>query len=186
MPPDRRRAHLIATTIPLLLEHGQGLTTRQIAEAADVAEGTIFGVFADKASLVAAVVEEALDPTQFEQDLDRIDRSLPLHDRLVVAVRLLQQRVARIGQLMTASGISAVPTPSGGDRSAQTSIGALARLFEPDRSRLCRSPEACARMLRGLAIASAHPGLSPDGGDPPEEIAFVVLHGVIREEDPRC
>ena len=104
----------------------------------------------------------------------------------MVAVRLLQQRVARIGQLMTASGLSAVPTPSGGDRSAQTGIGALARLFEPDRAALCRSPEACARMLRGLAIASAHPGLSPGGGDPPEEIVFVVLHGVVREEAPRC
>ena len=46
---------------PLVLAHGSAVTTRQIAEAAEVAEGTIFRVFPDKVSLVEAVVGEAHD-----------------------------------------------------------------------------------------------------------------------------
>ena len=42
---------IVAATLPLLLEHGELVTTRQIAEAAGIAEGTIFRVFADKDEL---------------------------------------------------------------------------------------------------------------------------------------
>ena len=42
-------------TLPLLRAHGLSITTRQIAEAAGVAEGTIFGVFPDKEALLQAV-----------------------------------------------------------------------------------------------------------------------------------
>src|SRR6516164_11766617 len=62
LPPDDRRAALIEATIPLLREHGLLVTTRQIADAAGVAEGTIFGVFNDKASLIRAAVIKTLDP----------------------------------------------------------------------------------------------------------------------------
>ena len=44
MPPAERREALINATLPLVLWHGPGVTTRQIAEAADVAEGTIFQI----------------------------------------------------------------------------------------------------------------------------------------------
>ena len=48
LPPDERRSMIVAATLPLLLEHGDRVTTRQIAEAAGIAEGTIFRAFADK------------------------------------------------------------------------------------------------------------------------------------------
>ena len=67
LPPSERRAEIIAATLPLLLAHGASVTTRQIAEAAGIAEGTIFRVFPDKESLIEAVVEprlrHALRPT---------------------------------------------------------------------------------------------------------------------------
>ena len=77
LPPEARRAHIIEATLPLLLEHGATITTRQIAEAAGIAEGTIFRVFPDKESLVAAVVEAAFDTTSVDAALEAIDPDPP-------------------------------------------------------------------------------------------------------------
>ena len=60
LPPEERRSMIVAATLPLLLEHGDRVTTRQIAEAARIAEGTIFRAFADKDEIIVAVVEAAL------------------------------------------------------------------------------------------------------------------------------
>ena len=62
LSPDERRAALVDATVPLLLEHGRAVTTRQIAEAAGIAEGTIFRVFATKEELVDAALDAAFDP----------------------------------------------------------------------------------------------------------------------------
>ena len=43
MAPDERRRAIVDVVVPLLLQHGDGVTTKQIAEAAGIAEGTIFG-----------------------------------------------------------------------------------------------------------------------------------------------
>jgi AcrR family transcriptional regulator len=72
----------VAATLPLLLEHGPAVTTRQIAEAAGVAEGTVFRVFPDKESLLEAVVESAFDMTAIDAALAAIDPAQPLEDRL--------------------------------------------------------------------------------------------------------
>ena len=80
LAPEERRQALIAATIPLLHEHGLEVSTRQIAAAAGVAEGTIFGVFESKNSLVVCSVIQALDPQVTLDALDAIDRSLPLRD----------------------------------------------------------------------------------------------------------
>ena len=83
LSPEERRAALIAATIPLLREHGASVSTRQIADAAGVAEGTIFGVFKDKASLLKAAVASALDPAPLLRGLKAVDPVLPLRRRLV-------------------------------------------------------------------------------------------------------
>ncbi|HEX9549144.1 MAG TPA: helix-turn-helix domain-containing protein, partial [Acidimicrobiales bacterium] len=57
LPPDERRSMIVAATLPLLLAHGERVTSRQIAEAAGIAEGTIFRAFADKDELIATVLE---------------------------------------------------------------------------------------------------------------------------------
>src|SRR5947207_2374501 len=62
LAPAARRAAIVEATLPLLRAHGLSITTRQIAEAAGVAEGTIFGVFPDKDALLQAVMEAAFDP----------------------------------------------------------------------------------------------------------------------------
>ena len=56
MAPEARREMIVDAALPLILEHGERVTTRQIADAAGIAEGTIFRAFADKDDVIAAVV----------------------------------------------------------------------------------------------------------------------------------
>ena len=96
LPADERRATILAAARALVLEHGQATTTRLIAEAAGVAEGTIFRSFATKDELFDAVIEQEFDSTPYLEAVARIDLGLPLEQRLVEAVSLLQQRFVRI------------------------------------------------------------------------------------------
>src|SRR5438105_13371464 len=93
LAPDDRRAMIVAATLPLLLEHGDRVTSRQIAEAAGIAEGTIFRAFADKDEVIAAAIEAALDAAPLEAALGAISPALPFEDTLVAAIVILQQRV---------------------------------------------------------------------------------------------
>ena len=116
LPPSERRAEIVAATLPLLLVHGASVTTRQIAEAAGIAEGTIFRVFPDKESLIEAVVESAFDTKTVDAALAAIDPDLPLEPRLVAAVDILRRRFADILQLRTAVEMMQLSDAMTGDR----------------------------------------------------------------------
>jgi AcrR family transcriptional regulator len=174
LPAEERRARIVEATLPLLLAHGTALTTRQIAEAAGIAEGTIFRVFPDKESLIAAVVEAALDTTTVDAQFDAIDRALPLDDRLVAAVEILRRRMADVLQLRAAVGIL--------DQRPSADMGALAAVFEPDRATLRRDPVQSAHLLRGLTLAGTHPSLAPEEPLTSEEIVSLLLDGLRRPD----
>ena len=75
---------------------GTDVTTRELAEAAQVAEGTLFRVFEDKDSLVREAVAAALDPSEDIKRLAAIDLDLPLEDRVTEALRYGAARVGDI------------------------------------------------------------------------------------------
>ncbi len=181
LPASARRAEIVAATLPLLLAHGPAVTTRQIAEAAGVAEGTIFRVFPNKESLIAAVGESAFDMTSIDASLAAIDPALPLEDRLITAVDILRRRFADIHQLHTA--VESMQQLAGraasmANRRRPPDLRGLAALLEADRDQLRRDPLDAAYLLRGLTITGTHPALILDEPLSSAEIVSVFLDGV--------
>jgi AcrR family transcriptional regulator len=171
LPRAERRAALIESTLALLIARGSSVTTRQIAEAAGIAEGTIFRVFPDKEALIQAAVNEAFDPTPIDAALEAIDRSLPFEVQLTEAVAVIQRRLEWIWKLMTALG-GAATYPKG-----RADLGALAAIFAPERDRLRLGPERAAQALRALTLAFSFPAFV-DEPMAPEQIVALLLDGI--------
>jgi AcrR family transcriptional regulator len=171
---------IVAAALPLLLENGEMVKTRDIAVAAGIAEGTIFRVFPTKDDLITAVIEAALDTAALERALATIDPGLPLEDRVASAVTMLQQRVVDVWRLASCVGVRFA------EHCRRPSIDSepLVRLFEDSRHDLRVEPAVAARTLRAFTLAVTHPLLA-DVPMSPGDIARQFLHGVVAGE-PRC
>jgi AcrR family transcriptional regulator len=178
---EQRRAAIVEATLPLLRRHGQSVTTRQIAEASGIGEGTIFRVFADKAELVDACVAAAFDQTPTLAEFAAIDRRLALQPRLVAAVTVLQRRLRSVMELMVALGFPQPPEPKR-DRSVghgnSLLLAAFADVLAPDAAQLRMPPREVAALARLLTFAASHPKITDDQPLSAEQIADVLLHGV--------
>jgi AcrR family transcriptional regulator len=181
LPPDERRAALIAATLPLLRTHGDRVTTRAIAAASGVAEGTIFRVFADKDELIQATLATALDPAPTLAEIDAIDLGPPLEARLIEVASILQRRLLEVFSLLMVMGIHG-PPPEPDDRSTMTErlTAAVERVVGPDADQLRRSPKEVARLLRLFVFSGSHPLITDGQLVPPTEIVSIVLDGVRR------
>ncbi|MDP9848704.1 TetR/AcrR family transcriptional regulator [Streptosporangium lutulentum] len=182
LPPDERRAALVASTLSLVLAHGPDVSTRQIAQAAGVAEGTIFRVFTTKEELVDAAVASAFDLSPLLGDLTAIDRTAPLQVRLVAAVEILQQHTTRIFRLVDALGPPWL-AKAGRNPRARTDQGnvirqALAELIEPGPDRLRCEPLEAARRLQLMTTAGSHPRIVEGNPLSPPEIVSMLLDGI--------
>jgi AcrR family transcriptional regulator len=173
MPPDQRRSMIVEATLPLLIEHGDRVTTKQIAEAAGIAEGTIFRAFGDKDEVIAAVIEAAFDSAPLETALLGIPGDLSFEKTLEAAIVFIQQRVIDVWRLTSSIG----PRFHAMTRRPMIDSDALVCIFSKNRGRISIEPIVAARLLRALTLSTTHPMLA---GEPmsPNELVQLFLHGV--------
>ena len=186
MAPDDRRASIIAATIPLLRDKGRGISTKEIARAAGIAEGTIFRVFDSKDEIIHACVHEAFDPAAVRAELAAVDRDLPLRERLAVAVTIMQKHLQGVFALMSVLQSSGQPLHRPMDvkamRRRKEGTAELDQAFSDligDDAALLRIPvRNFIGYLRMLTLSSVHPML--DGQDATAaELVDVVLEGAL-------
>lgn len=102
MSRDERRAAIALATVPLLEVHGAQVSTRQIAVAAGVAEGTLFRAFDDKVEILTAAAERALDPTAGVAEIDELPQAPDLAAELTQLADVMAARGRRVRRVMFA------------------------------------------------------------------------------------
>jgi AcrR family transcriptional regulator len=184
MSVDQRRDALVQATLPLLVDYGRFVTTKMIAEAAGVAEGTIFRVFDSKEELVEAAIQQGFDPSRFLHDLDDVDPTTPLRPRLVEIVTILQRRFTELFGLMHAVGMVAPPDHhSQAHVDSREAINAqLVSLVAGDADLLSVEPEQLLHIVRLLTFSGSHPRISDGHTLTPTQIVDVVLDGVLSKD----
>ena len=203
MTPEDRRKAILDVLIPLLVQKGGEVSTREIAEAAGIAEGTIFRVFPDKRSLMLAAAEEAINPADGQADFDRAMEGVEgLGPKVLVATERVLGRMRMTMTVMMAvrahlmaaheeheheHGHAGADGPKLGPPpfvlKAQEALHLrLTGLFEPHRDELAVSPDVAALALRSLIFGASRPELGMAPVLTPEQIADLLLGGVRRRE----
>lgn len=215
MSPEDRRDAIVGAVIPLLRERGAAVTTRELADAAGVAEGTLFRVFPDKAALVRAAVERALDPTPVLDHLAGVEVDLPIRIKLAKVTAILQEHAGSAASLVAVShelfaGARAEDAGSAhGSRPGPDAVHghgpghglwahhpvnavvrAVAAVLDHHAEQLRLEPMVCARLLVGLVLTTNRPlggGRTPALG--PHQLAALFCDGAVRpttSEDHPC
>jgi AcrR family transcriptional regulator len=173
----------------MISELGADVTTKQIAAAAGIAEGTIFRVFPDKDALIRAAVEEVFDPVPTLAALAGIDRTLPLRERLIAVVDVLRDRMSRLWSILGALRMFGSPEQHAGHRhlpasmSNEMTTAAVLDVLDSAAGELRYDPAAVARFLRIFVFAGTHPRITDGHPLATEEVVDILLDGVRRHAD---
>jgi AcrR family transcriptional regulator len=194
MSPDDRRRAIVQALLPLLIERGEDVTTREIARAAGIAEGTIFRVFPDKAQLMLAAAAEAINPADgqaaFDAAMEGVDT---LREKVVVAASRVLDRMRMTMAVMYAvrRHLGAAEHLHHRDKKhfgppqfvldAQAELHRrLTGIFWAHRDELAVEPEVAAVALRSLIFGASRPELGMAPALTAEQIADLLLSGVAR------
>lgn len=178
LAPDERRAAIIDAVIPLIREHGRNITTRQIADAAGLAEGTIFRAFGDKESIIQAAIDTFMDPEPLRAKLRGIDPDEPTEAKVRQVIQLLRDRLTGFIGFMSAVGMQGPPTGSHGQpREDQQWLGIMAQIFREDE--IAVPIPALAFYLRMLSFGSSIPVFNEPYVFTTDDLVDFVMHGIL-------
>ncbi len=188
LAPDERRAAILDAVIPLLIEKGSIATTAEMAAAAGIAEGTIFRVFPDKASLLHAAIAKTLDPAPVKEALGEIPADRSLAEQLTMAAEILAtsyESVTALVAIVRSIPHEEKPHPKA-HRIATEAMAEVAKsltaLMERHSDMLTVQPRQAAILLRGLVFTNAHDLLAADGRMTPEQLVSAIGNGIFTAE----
>ena len=181
LPPEDRRDSILDAAVPLFMAQGADVTTRQIAEAAGIAEGTIFRVFEDKQALIAAVVERFMDPAEAMGAISAIDESLPLETKLRMVIEIVTARFEGVMGIMSALGLREPPRPHSAASFYPAGPLAAEALFERHRDELRVDVALVVHLIRMLCLSRSIPPIAGIRVVTDDELVDLVLHGVLKE-----
>jgi AcrR family transcriptional regulator len=207
MAPDERRQAIIAATLPLLLEQGAEVSTREIAQAAGIAEGTIFRVFETKQDLIHATIHAALEPDAALATLAGLPQGQPLTERVAAIIEVIRDELRRTRSLFAhvlrpalpmpppppPPSASTRPMPAAGPPAGHRHwppfnphdskvrlTDSVAAALEPYADELAVPVPFAAQALSALSFATSFAITGDNPLSQPHELAQVVLHGIAK------
>lgn len=186
LPPEERRQAIVDATRPLLLEHGRATSTREIAAACGIAEGTIFRVFSSKEELVNEVIRREISVVPLLERLQPLAAKQDLRELVESMVHIMQER-ARETRILLAllqhppvRRADTCPRPDHHEQ-GRRAVEALEALFEPHAERLSVAPRAAAGAVMALSFGSSHAVTAGGAVPSPTAVADILLHGISKE-----
>jgi len=186
LAPDDRRDAILDAVVPLLREKGREVSTRELADAAGVAEGTLFRAFGDKEKLIAAAVERIFDPTPLWAALRGIDVTLPLEAKLHEVLTRMHEHFRRVVSAVIALGLRDRPHSGPEHRERHLAdearlVSILEELFALDEHRLTVPVATVAEYVRIVSFASSMPMRENVLDD--DVLSGLIARGVVKEGD---
>lgn len=191
----RRRQQILEAAAQVFARNGyHAATTREIAQEADLAEGTLYNYFSSKRDMLQAIIEEAPQPVR---DLS------PVHcnpqDLRAIAYRILEESLLalRSPQIVNVQVLigqawldqEVVEAVMGRlNQAHQNMVGFLERCVASEALRPI-DPDLCARMLMGMYAGLALPVIrgvqAPPSPERCRELAEMIVDLLLDGARPR-
>lgn len=178
MPLEDRREWIAVEAIPLFVEHGALVTSKQLAEYLGIAEGTIFRAFADKDALIKAVVEAFFVQTHETVTAELLHNRGDLRDTLFTIIRTTREfsrGVFRMLALLDHDEVHEIIKHQDNRCFEDTVKQALS----PYAKQLNLPSDRLGALIKLVVVAASAPRLSASIPLDDEEILDFILYGII-------